>query len=134
MAVPLSMVARLEEFNPDMLENSGNLQVVQYRGNIMPLIFLSDIFGTSTSKEKEDMIRVIVYSGQGRNVGVVVDEIIDIVEEAVTLKKGSVGPGLLGSTVVQDRVTDLLDVEDVIRRVDPDFYKNLKVATSNNIE
>ncbi len=79
-------------------------------------------------------MRVIVYSDRGRSVGVVVDKIIDIVEEAVTIKKGSVGQGLLGSTVVQDKVTDLLDVEGVIRRVDPEFYKNLTVATSNNIE
>ncbi len=134
MAVPLSMVARLEEFNPDILENSDGKQVVQYRGNIMPLIFLSDVFGMDTSRKEEDTVRVIVYSDQGRSVGVVVDKIIDIVEEAVTLKKGSVGQGLLGSTVVQDKVTDLLDVEDVIRRVDPDFYKNQPVATSNNIE
>jgi two-component system chemotaxis sensor kinase CheA len=134
MAVPLSMVARLEEFNSNLLENSDGQEVVQYRGDIMPLIFLSDIFGMNTSREKEDTIRVIVYSSRGRSVGVVVDKIIDIVEEAVTLKKGSVGQGLLGSTVVQDKVTDLLDVEDVIRRVDPEFYKNLTVATSNNIE
>jgi two-component system chemotaxis sensor kinase CheA len=133
MAVPLSMVARLEEFNPNLLENSDGQQVVQYRGDIMPLIFLSDIFGMNTSRE-EGTMRVIVYSDRGRSVGVVVDKIIDIVEEAVTIKKGSVGQGLLGSTVVQDKVTDLLDVEGVIRRVDPEFYKNLTVATSNNIE
>jgi two-component system, chemotaxis family, sensor kinase CheA len=133
MAVPLSMVARLEEFNPNLLENSDGQQVVQYRGDIMPLIFLSDIFGMNPSREADTM-RVIVYSDRGRSVGVVVDKIIDIVEEAVTIKKGSVGRGLLGSTVVQDKVTDLLDVEDVIRRVDPQFYKNLAVATSNNIE
>jgi two-component system chemotaxis sensor kinase CheA len=134
MAVPLSMVARLEEFNSNLLENSDGQEVVQYRGDIMPLIFLSDIFGMNTPREKEDTMRVIVYSSRGRSVGVVVDKIIDIVEEAVTIKKGSVGQGLLGSTVVQDKVTDLLDVEDVIRRVDPEFYKNLTVATSNNIE
>jgi len=134
MAVPLSMVARLEEFNPDMLENSDGQQVVQYRGSIMPLIFLSDIFGKNTLKEKEETLRVIVYSDRGRSVGVVVDKIIDIVEEAVTIKKGLVGQGLLGSTVVQDRVTDLLDVEDVIRRVDLEFYNNLTVTISNNIE
>ena len=94
----------------------------------------SDIFGMNTSKEKDETLRVIVYSDKGRSVGVVVDKIIDIVEEAVTIKKGIVGQGLLGSTVVQDKVTDLLDVEDVIRRVDPEFYNNLTVATSNNIE
>ena len=62
------------------------------------------------------------------------DKIIDIVEEVITIKKGSVGKGLLGSTVVQDKVTDLLDVGDVIRRVDPEFYNNLTATASNNIE
>jgi len=124
MAVPLSMVARLEEFNPGMLEHSDGRPVVQYRDDIMPLVFLSDVFGLNTSRKEEDTVRVIVYSGQSRSVGVVVDKIIDIVEAAVTIKKGSVGQDLLGSTVVQDKVTDLLDVEKVIRRIDPQFYKN----------
>ena len=66
--------------------------------------------------------------------GVVVDKIIDIVEEVVTLKEGLVGQGLLGSTVIQNKVTDLLDVEGVIRRVDPAFYDNPAAAISNNIE
>ncbi len=134
MAVPLSMVARLEEFNLNQLEKSDGQPVVQYRGDIMPLVFLSDIFGMTASREEEDMLRVIVYTDRGRSVGVVVDKIIDIVEETVTIKKGSVGQGLLGTTVVQDQVTDLLDVEDVIRRVDPEFYKNLTATSSNNIE
>ena len=134
MAVPLSMVARLEEFNLSLLEDSDGQKVVQYRGEIMPLVFLSDIFDMSSSREEEGIMRVIVYSDRGRNVGVVVDKIIDIVEEAVTLKKGSVGQGLLGSTVVQEKVTDLLDVEDVIRRVDPEFSINQTVAATNNIE
>ncbi len=134
MAVPLTLVARLEEFNQSMLENSDERPVVQYRGDIMPLIFLSDVFGMNTTEVKEGPVRVIVYSAQGRSVGVVVDKIIDIVEESVTLKKGAVRPGLLGSAVVQDKVTDLLDVEGVIRRVDPEFYKTRTVASSKNLE
>jgi two-component system chemotaxis sensor kinase CheA len=134
MAVPLSRVARLEEFNLNMLENSDGKQVVQYRGDIMPLIFLSDVFGMNTLRKEEDTLSVIIYSNQGRSVGVVVDKIIDIVEEVVTLKEGLVGHDLLGSTVVQDKVTDLLDVEGMIRRIDPEFYNNPTAATSNNIE
>jgi two-component system chemotaxis sensor kinase CheA len=134
MAVPLSRVERLEEFNLSMLENSDGKQVVQYRGDIMPVIFLSDVFDIKTSRKEDDILRVIVYSDRGRSVGVVVDKIIDIVEEVVTLKEGLVGQGLLGSTVVQNKVTDLLDVEGVIRRVDPEFYNNPAAATSNNIE
>ncbi len=120
MAVPLSMVARLEEFKRGTIEHSGDQDVVQYRGEIMPLIYLSDVFG-GMRPETEEM-QVIVYSAQGRSVGVVVGEIIDIVEEMVTVKQGSGGQGVLGSAVVHGKVTDLLDVEGVIRSADPSFY------------
>ncbi len=131
MAVPLSMVARLEEFQKEIIETSGDRQVVQYRGDIMPLIFLAEVFGMNSIKENDDTMQVIVYSDQGRSVGVVVDKIIDIVEESVTVKKGSVGHGILGSTVVQEKVTDMLDVEGVIRQADPEFYEN-QLATASN--
>ena len=42
LAVPLSMVSRLEEFDPKTIELSGNRQVVQYRGEIMPLVRVAD--------------------------------------------------------------------------------------------
>ena len=100
----------------------------------MPLIFLAEIFGLSSSREESDNMQVIVYSDQGRYVGVVVDKIIDIVEEKVTIKKGSAGKGLLGSAVVQSKVTDMLDVEGIIRQADPEFYENQLVAASENQE
>jgi two-component system chemotaxis sensor kinase CheA len=130
MAVPLSMVARLEEFSRDGVERSGEKEVVQYRGEIMPLIYLSDVFGMSSTRGENEVIQVIVYSDQGRSVGVVVDNIIDIVEEAVTIKKGSAGQGLLGSAVVQGKVTDMLDVAGVIRQADPEFYENQLASVS----
>jgi two-component system chemotaxis sensor kinase CheA len=130
MAVPLSMVARLEEFSQDMVERSGEKDVVQYRGEIMPLIYLSDVFGMCSTRREDETMQVIVYSDQGRSVGVVADKIIDIVEEAVMIKKGSPGQGLLGSVVIQDKVTDLLDVEGVIRQADPEFFeKRMALAT-----
>lgn len=134
MAVPLSMVARLEEFAREVVERSDAKSVVQYRNDIMPLIFLAEIFGLSSSREESDNMQVIVYSDQGRYVGVVVDKIIDIVEEKVTIKKGSAGKGLLGSAVVQSKVTDMLDVEGIIRQADPEFYENQLVAASENQE
>jgi two-component system chemotaxis sensor kinase CheA len=132
MAVPLSMVARLEEFSRDVVEISGEKEVVQYRGEIMPLINLSKVFGMSSMRSEDETMQVIVYSDQGRSVGVVVADIIDIVEEAVTIKKGSIGHGLLGSAVIQDKVTDMLDVEGVIRQADPEFYENQLSLTSQD--
>ncbi len=100
----------------------------------MPLIYLSDVFGMSSSREESETMQVIVYSDHGRSVGVVVDKIIDIVEESIKVKKGSAGHGLLGSAVIQGKVTDMLDVEGVIRQADPEFYENQLVAVSDDEE
>ncbi len=132
MAVPLSMVTRLEEFSRDVVERSGEKEVVQYRGEIMPLINLSDVLGLSSVRGETETMQVIVYSDQGRSVGVVVDTIIDIVEELVTIKKGYLGHGLIGSTVLQGKVTDMLDVAGVIRQADPEFYENQSTLASRS--
>jgi len=129
MAVPLSMVARLEEFGRDQIEYSRGKEVVQYRGAIMPLINLEDLFGRKFSYREDDSMQVIVYSGQGRCVGVVVGTIIDIVDEAISIKTGSGAFGTLGSAVIQGKITDLLDVEGVIHQADPEFYENVNMAS-----
>ncbi|MDR3377396.1 MAG: chemotaxis protein CheA, partial [Verrucomicrobiae bacterium] len=123
MAIPLSMVARLEEFPRAQVERSGSQEVVQYRGQILPLIHLAKYLpDTAPLPTQADPVQVVVYSGAGRSVGLVVGKINDIVHEALTVKRDSSRDGILGSAVVQDQVTDLLDVVGIIRAADPTFY------------
>ena len=125
MAIPLSLVARLEEFPASAIEMAGSQEVMQYRGQIMPLVRLSSVVaasGTSTSKPgAEDCLQVVVYSEAGRSVGLVVDRIVDIVDEKLVVQNPADRRGILGSSVVQKRVTDLLDVPSVVRNVIPGF-------------
>ncbi|MEI9937584.1 MAG: chemotaxis protein CheW [Pseudomonadota bacterium] len=128
MAIPVSMVARLEEIAPERLERAAGREVVQYRGEILPLVFLSqEILGASRA-ENSDPLLVIVYSEQGRSIGFVVEQILDIVEETVTVRSHATRVGLLGSVVVQGRVTDLLDVRGAILRSDPSFFERKDAA------
>ncbi|MBL9169398.1 MAG: chemotaxis protein CheW [Verrucomicrobiales bacterium] len=124
MAIPLSMVARLEEFPRSQIEQSGTQKVVQYRGQILPLIAVADYVNTrgEAFTEDQDMVQVVVYSEQGRSVGLIVGAISDIVEESITVKRDVQGSGILGSVVIQDKVTDLLDVSTIIQSADPSFY------------
>ncbi len=48
MAIPLSTVARLEEFPAAQVEISGSQWVTQYRGQILPLIHLDTGFRTNS--------------------------------------------------------------------------------------
>jgi two-component system chemotaxis sensor kinase CheA len=125
MAIPLSMVARLEEFPPSSVEHSGAQEVVQYRGQILPLIRVSKYVpavSAAAAADNQQPMQVVVYSEEGRSVGLIVGRISDIVQEAITVKRHACGNGLFGSVVIQDKVTDLLDVQAVIRAADPGFY------------
>jgi two-component system chemotaxis sensor kinase CheA len=119
MAIPLSMVARLEEFPRDRIERSNGRQVVQYRGHILPLLDLCGAIGSGATAEP---LQVIVYSEQGRSVGLVVEHILDVVEESVEDEHQPVASGL---AVIAGRVTDLVNVHDLILANDPKFFDQL---------
>jgi two-component system chemotaxis sensor kinase CheA len=122
VAIPLALVARLEEFARAEVETAAGLDVVQYRGQIMPLLHLSHVMGGAPAMTERDPIQVVVYTHEGRSIGLVVDRILDIVDEAVTIRRDGGRDGVLGSAVVQGKVTDLLDVRGVVQAADPQFF------------
>jgi len=126
MAIPLSMVARLERLHVSQVEKAASRPVVQYRGKIMPLIHLADYLTGSTGAAADSLepMHVVVYSEHGRSIGLVVEHISDIVDEAFTLKPEAGRTGILGSAVIQQRVTDLLDLQGIIRAAEPQFFED----------
>ena len=65
--------------------------------------------------EARDKIDVVVFADGERRIGLIVDEIIDIVEDSITIRRRSDHVGILGSVVLGGEVTDLLDVDHIIR-------------------
>jgi two-component system chemotaxis sensor kinase CheA len=116
MAIPLSIVSRLEEFPRATVERGGEGEVVQYRGEIMPLIRLSGLLGAG-EPALHDPLQVVVYSDGRRSVGLVVDNILDFVVERLAVQRRTTRGGVYGTAVIQQRVTDLLDVEAVVREL-----------------
>ncbi len=133
LGVPLSLVARLEEFEHSVIETAGDQEVVQYRNEILPLIHLSQMLGSSNENtevtDTDTPLQVVVYTEEGRSVGLVVDRILDIVEDTMSIQRKSSQSGILGSAVIQGKVTDLLDVHGLIRTVDPNFFEQPEPVT-----
>jgi two-component system chemotaxis sensor kinase CheA len=122
MGIPLAMVTRLEEFPVATIEHVGSHEVVQYRGQILPLVRLASFLGVDGPGEPGETVQVVVHSENGRSVGLVVEQILDIVEQELTARSDLEEHGLVGSAVVQDHITDLLDVRSAILAADPNFY------------
>jgi two-component system chemotaxis sensor kinase CheA len=116
VAVPLSLVARLEEVPATEVDRAGGQAVLHYRGSILSLVSLASVLDPGCGHDTfvAETLQVIVFSDGLRRVGVVVDEIVDIVDEAITVRRGSSTPGLLGSGVVGGKITDLLDLHAVV--------------------
>jgi two-component system chemotaxis sensor kinase CheA len=127
LALPISMVSRLEEIPRDSVEHADQQEVVQYRGQILPLLRLGQMLGISTSEDPNAPLQVVVYREDGRSVGLVVDRIADIVESTVEVTKKTQSDCLLASAVIQQRVTDLLNLPALIRRADPTFFDDLGI-------
>jgi two-component system chemotaxis sensor kinase CheA len=112
LALPLSSVSRLEEIDASVVEATINHEVVQYRGSLLPLLRLSERFGSRSAPK--DRLHVVVASDQKHDVGLVVENVIDIVNETPEIQDLSKGPGILGTAVLRRRVTDLLDIPALI--------------------
>jgi two-component system chemotaxis sensor kinase CheA len=123
VAIPLDVVTRLEEFAAAAIERVGQREVVRYRDQVLPLVRLGAHLGGYGYEQTEPrMLPGVVYSARGRSVALVVDEIIDIVAENTSAHSDIDDVGLVGSAVLRDKVTELLDVRSAILAADPMFF------------
>lgn len=117
LAIPISQVARLEKVPTSSIEYTNNQEVVQYRGHILPLIRLANVLGIADDTVPiDDLLNVIVYIENGRNYGLVVSRVVDIVKTTDEVSEASQCEGLLGSMILQGYVTDLVDLPSIIGR------------------
>jgi two-component system chemotaxis sensor kinase CheA len=133
LAIPLSLVARLEEFPLSAIEHASGGQVIQYRGSILSLVSLRDVLdpGAPELAEALDPVPVVVFNEGDHSVGMIVDEIVDVAEEAVKIRKKTGHKGILGSAVVGKLVTDFLDLNEVIRIAKSSWTEDEDGQTSN---
>ncbi len=105
-AVPLSLVTRLEEIEVNTIESSNDRDLVQYRGKLMPLVYVDD-----DAKVKESGRQpILVFTDDDHAMGLVVDEIVDIVEERLDIEVEAMKPGMVGSAVIRDVATEVIDI------------------------
>ncbi len=105
-AVPLSLVTRIEKIAVREIEFSNGRPMVQYRGVLMPLLLID----ADARLRTEGVQSLLVFADRDRSMGLVVDDIVDIVENRLDIQVASRTPGILGSAIVSGRATEIVDV------------------------
>jgi two-component system chemotaxis sensor kinase CheA len=120
MGVPLGLVARLEDIPREKIEMSCGMPVTQYRGKLMPLIAIDG--GIDREKPTQPLL---VFAEGDRIMGLMVDEIIDVVEDRLDIELAGARAGLLGTAVIGGQATDVLDTGYWLMQAWQDWFRGV---------
>ncbi|KZD21135.1 hybrid sensor histidine kinase/response regulator [Tardiphaga robiniae] len=124
-AVPLGLVTRLEEVTVDKVELSNGRYMVQYRDQLMPLVQMEGVTVRTSGTQP-----ILVFADDGRSMGLVVDEIVDIVEERLHIEVASGREGILGSAVIKGLATEVIDVGHFLPMAFADWFSRKEMRVS----
>ena len=128
-AVPLALVTRLEEIAVEKIELSNGRHMVQYREQLMPLVEMEGV-----AIRESGVQPILVFADDGRAMGLVVDEIIDIVEEHLSIEVASSREGVLGSAVVKGQATEVIDVGHFLPMAFADWFSRKEMRLSSTAQ
>ena len=114
--VPLSLISRIESAASGAIAVSDGRLIMQHRGFLMPLLQIGDATSDVSSRERP----VLVLGIGGESVGLVVDEIIDIIEDFLDIEIASATPGTIGSARLRDTVVEIIDISHFVKIARPD--------------
>ncbi len=112
-AVPLSLITRLEEIELGAIERCNDEDVVQYRGVLMPLVYMQT---EPDARDDGGVQPVLVFTEGGRPVGRAIDEIVDIVEEHLDIELKTEAPGVIGAAIIKGKAAEIIDVSHYLGR------------------
>lgn len=128
-AVPLSLVARLEEIDIGSVETSDGRLMVQYRGALMPLVLADPAMSLRESGNQP----VLVFTDRQFTMGLAVDEILDIVEDEMDIKLASDKPGVIGSAVINEKASEVIDVTYFLGLAFPDWLASKDMSEDSTV-
>jgi len=127
-AVPLSLVTRLEEIDARKIEISNGRHMVQYRGQLMPLITMND----GVRVKGEGAQPLLVFSDGARSMALVVDQIVDIVDDRLDIQVASENAGVIGSAIVKGQATEIIDVGHFLPLAFEDWFRRKEQAVARS--
>ncbi len=122
MGILLTHATRLEILPSTVIERVGDQYLMQYRDRIVSLIDLQAVCTGMVSSPAEfaEFVSIVIITLDGdRTVGLIVHQILDIVEEAITVTGAATRPGVTCYATVQGHITEMLDLNAIVELTNP---------------
>ncbi|RMH65003.1 MAG: response regulator [Calditrichaeota bacterium] len=109
-AIPLGLISRIEKIQSGQLSETSGRRVLKYRGGTLIVLAVEDVAQVKPRVETAHPY-VVVFKFGGREVGIVVAHIVDVVDSLTDIDEETFRqPGIVGSSVIMGRITLMLDL------------------------
>jgi len=117
-ALPMDSIIEILEISSGQIKRILRKQSIVLRGNILGIVKLSDLLGIHGKERKDGQARIVVIQGNGKRIGLIVDELYKQEEIVIKPLEGCVDniQGIAGATILGDgRVILILDTQELIQ-------------------
>ncbi len=122
MAIPLTLISRIERIKSSDIAITGGRKNIHYRNGSLPLFGIEEVANVSYRDESKELCYVIVFSICDREVGILMSEIVDIIETNATIDDVTHRqPGIIGSLIIDKQITLLIDLYGIITTIMPEW-------------
>jgi two-component system chemotaxis sensor kinase CheA len=116
--LPLSLLSRIEMVDANRIERSDGRYVMLHQGKLMPLLPTSPMQDIGHKPHP-----VLVITANNHTIGLLVDEIIDIVEEDLAVELPSLTDDMVGATEIRGEAVELIDVTYYLQAAYSSLYR-----------
>ncbi len=116
--LPLSLLSRIETVEPDRIERSDGRYVMLHQGRLMPLLPTSPMQEIGAKPHP-----VLVITANNHTIGLLVEEIIDIVEESLDVQLPSFTDDMVGSAEIKGKAVEMIDVTYYLQAAYSSLYQ-----------
>ncbi len=125
-ALSLGIISRVEKVPRDAIELLGNKKSMKYRGGTLPICAITDAAEVKPCDDRE-YLHIIVCQIGGAEIGLMISQIVDVADVEANFDEQALRqPGILGSAIILDKTTMLLDVYEIVQCVFPDLISAAK--------
>ena len=133
-AIPMSLIDRIERIQTDQIDHVGGQELLQYRGTSLPLLSLENHVHCE-SRPESPRLYVAVFNVSGREIGLIMPEILDIRDVTLDLDTTTLRePGIMGSLVLDDSTVRIIDMYELTRSAKPDWFEAQTKAESDGFD
>lgn len=131
-AIPLGVISRIERVKAEAIASLAGQHALSYGESTLALLSIEKVLDVKPRTPAKDVF-VIVFRAYGRDVGVMVSQIVDIVDLSSNIDISTyVRPGILGSVIINKTISLILDLHAFVDISLPEYKTaSLKIAKNS---